>query len=158
MSFPKKIYTIEEIKKAKTLIDNGYKHQLKIKGILNFKKKVKKALRLIKIAKQHDFFRTYIRNIIEINGLTQLRESDATIWTNNYAIENSVDAASLFIQKAFLMKQYLEGKSYYGGIAEKKSIEKRIQFLQDLQIKSQIKEIQNECKRLLDLWNESFFP
>ncbi|NWF86954.1 hypothetical protein HXY32_04000 [Candidatus Bathyarchaeota archaeon] len=104
MEFPKRIYTNGEVKKAKELVDKGYKHRLRAKGSPDFKQKVKQALQLVKTAGCYDFLRTYIRSITEIDGLTQLREADAAIWTNKYAVENPVDAASLFVQKANNMK------------------------------------------------------
>jgi hypothetical protein len=155
LSFPTRIYTVEEVKKAKELLDKGYKHRLRVKGTPNFKQKVKQSLALVKTAGYYDFLRTYIRNIIEIDGLTQLRQADAAIWANTYAVENPVDAASLFIQKANHMKEYLEGKLYYGGTAEKRSVEKRIKFLEALKSKSKEKEIIEECERLLKFWSES---
>jgi len=155
LEFPKRVYTREEVQKAKEIIDKGYKHRLRVKGSLDFKQKVKQALRLVKTAGYYDFLRTYIRNIIEINGLTQLREAEASIWANEYAVENPVDAASLFVQKANHMKEYLEGKLYYGGEAEKRSVEKRIQFLEILKKKSREKAVKEECERFLNLWSES---
>lgn len=155
MEFPKRVYTYGEVKAAKELIDKGYKHRLIIRGSQAFKQKVKEALGLISIAGYYDFLRTYIRCITEIDGLTQLRESEATIWANKYAVENPVDAASLFVQKAHHMKEYLESKLYYGGKAEKRSIEKRIEFLEALKSKSNEKNVKEECERLLKFWNES---
>jgi len=155
LSFPKRIYTVEEVKKAKGLTDEGYKHHLRVKGSPGFKEKVKKSIALVKTARYYDFLRTYIRNIIEIDGLTQLREADAAIWANKYAVKNPADAASLFIQKASHMKEYLEGKLYYGGTAEKRSTEKRIEFLKTLKSRSREKEIIEECERLLTFWSES---
>lgn len=155
MSFPKRIYTIKEVKKAKELTDKGYKHRLRVKGSPDFRKKAKQALALIKTASYYGFLRTYVRNITEIDGLTQLREAEATIWANKYALENPVDAASLFIQKANHMKEYIEGKLYYGGTAEKRSVGKRIEFLERLKNKSKAKEIVEECERLLKFWSES---
>ena len=155
MEFPKRIYTGEEVKKAKELIDKGYKHRLKVKGSLNFKQKVRQSLMLVKIAGYYEFLRTYICRIEEIDGLTQLREADAAIWANKYAVESSVDAASVFVQKAYHMKKYLEGKLYYGGEAEKRSVEKRIEFLRVLKEKSRENGIKEECVRLLKLWDES---
>jgi len=155
LGFPKRIYTDEEVKTAKELIKKGYKHRLRVKGDPNFKQKAEQALRLVKIAGCYDFLRTYIRGVLEIDGLTQLRESEATIWANNYAVENPVDAASLFIQKANQMREYLEGKLYYGGTAEKRSVEKRIEFLEVLKRKSKEKEVRQECERLLTFWSES---
>jgi len=155
LEFPKRVYTYGEVKAAKELIDKGYKHRLIIRGSQAFKKKVKEALGLISIAGYYDFLRTYIRCITEIDGLTQLRESEATIWANKYAVENPVDAASLFVQKAHHMKEYLESKLYYGGKAEKRSVEKRIEFLEALKSKSNEKNVKEECERLLKFWNES---
>ena len=157
MEFPKRIYTGEEVKKAKELIDKGYKHRLKVKGSPIFKQKVSQALKLIKAVGYYDSLRTYIHSIIEIDGLTQLREAEAAIWANKYAVENPVDAASLFIQKSNHMKEYLEGKLYYGGEAEKRSVEKRIEFLKTLKKKSRKKEVKEECERLLSSWSESVF-
>jgi hypothetical protein len=157
LEFPKRIYTGEELKKAKELIDKGYKHRLKVKGSPIFKQKVSQALKLIKAVGYYDSLRTYIHSIIEIDGLTQLREAEAAIWANKYAVENPVDAASLFIQKSNHMKEYLEGKLYYGGEAEKRSVEKRIEFLKTLKKKSRKKEVKEECERLLSSWSESVF-
>ena len=156
MEFPERVYTKNEVKKAKELIDKGYKHRLTTKGTKEFKQKVRDALKLVKTAGYYDFLKTYIRSIIEIDGLTQLRESEAAIWANKYAVKNPVDAASFFIQKAYHMKEYLEGKLYYGGEAEKRSCEERIHFLEVLKKKTRKKEIKKECERLLNLWSESY--
>ena len=156
MEFPKRIYTEEEVKKARELIDKGHRHRLRIKGSSNFKQKVKESLKLLKTADYYEFLRTYIRRIVEIDGLTQLREADAAIWANKYAVENPVDAASVFVQKANHMKEYVESKLYYGGEAEKRSGQKRIDFLNVLESKSQEKKIINECEKLLKMWKESF--
>jgi len=155
MEFPKRVYTSEEVQKAKELVGSGYRHDLAIKGNPDFERKVQQALELVKAAGCYDFLRTYVRRIIEIDGLTQLHEADAEIWANKYAVENVVDAASLFVQKANHMKEYLEGKLYYGGTAEKRSVEKRIEFLKILKGKSKEKEVVAECERLLSLWKES---
>jgi hypothetical protein len=157
LEFPKRVYTDEEVKKAKELVDKGYKHRLRVKGSPNFTEKVKQALKLVKNAGYYEFLRTYIRRIIEIDGFTQLREAEAAIWANKYAVENPVDAASLFIQKANHMKEYIEGKLYFGGEAEKRSVEKRIEFLKALKRKSRKKKVRDECERLLSSWSESVF-
>ena len=157
MEFPKRIYTEEEVKKARELINKGYKHSLRIKGSSNFKQKVKESFRLLKIAGYYEFLRTYIRRIVEIDGLTQLREADAAIWTNKYAVENPVDAASVFVQKANHMREYIESKLYYGGEAEARSVKKRIGFLKVLKEKSEEKVVKEECERLLRSWSESVF-
>jgi hypothetical protein len=155
MEFPKRIYTGEEVKKAKELIDKGYRHRLSVKGSPIFKQKANQALKLIKTANYYEFLRTYIRRIVEIDGFTQLREAEAAIWANRYAVENPVDAASLFVQKANHMREYVEGKLYYGGEAEKRSVAKRIEFLKELKERSQENEVREECARLLTLWHES---
>lgn len=155
MEFPERVYTEKEHKTAKELIDKGYKHRLAVDGSLDFRQKVYRALELVKIAEYYEFLRTYIRKIIEIDGITQLRETEATIWANKFAVENPVDAASLFIQKAYHMKQYIDGEVYYGGASEKLTVEKRMEFLETLKTKSHEKEVVDECERLLQLWKES---
>ena len=155
MEFPERIYTDEEVKKARELIARGYRHRIRIRGSLTFRQKVRRALELVMTAGYIDFLRTYIRTIEEIDGLTQLRNADASIWANPYAVENSVDAASIFVQKAYSMSEYLELKHYYGGEAEKRSVEKRLEFLKTLKSKSQEEDVIAECERLLSLWRES---
>ena len=155
MEFPERVYTQKEVKTAREMVNNGYKHNLTVEGSPNFEKKVNETLELIKTAGYYEFFRTYIRKIMEIDGLTQLRETEVAIWANKFAVENPVDAASLFIQKAHHMKEYLEGEVYYGGNAETRSVEKRIQFLEVLKEKSQDESVKKECARLLKMWEES---
>ena len=155
MEFPERVYTTEEVKTAKELVDQGYKHDLRIEGETSFKEKVNEAIELIKIADYFEFLRAYIRKIMEIDGITQLRETEVAIWANKFAVENPVDAASLFIQKAYHMKEYLEGELYYGGNAEKRSVAKRVEFLQVLKDKSNDEDVKEECRRLLQLWKES---
>ena len=155
MEFPERIYTTDEHKKAKELIDKGYKHRLSVDGSLEFRQRVYRTLELVKVAGYYESLRTYIRNIIEIDGLTQLRETEAAIWANKFAVENPVDAASLFMQKSFQMKQYIDGEIYYGGISEKQSVEKRMEFLETLKAKSHEQEVRDECERLLQMWKES---
>ena len=155
MGFPERVYTTEEIKKAKELIDKGYKHRLRVKGSPSFKQKVMQALGLVKTAGYYALLSTYIRRIVEIDGFTQLREAEATIWANKFAVENPVDAASLFVQKANHMKEYLKGQLYFGGSAEKRSIKERIKFLEILKSRSKENEVREECERLLKMWSES---
>ena len=155
MDFPEKVYTETEHKRAKKLIDEGYKHELTVEGEPDFKQKVNRILELIKTAGYYDFFRTYIRQIKEIDGLTQLRETEVAIWANKFAVENAVDAASLFIQKAYHMKQYIDGELYYGGTSEKQTVEKRIDFLKALKNKADDNKVKEECERLLQMWAES---
>lgn len=157
MPYPERICTEEEIREAEKLVREGYKHRLRVKGSPEFKQKVREALKLVKTAGYYDFLRTYIRGIIEIDGFTQLRESEAVIWANKYAVANPIDAASLFIQKANHMKEYIEGKMYYGGEAERRSVEKRIEFIKTLKNKTRKRGVKEECERLLKSWNESVY-
>ncbi|MBS7607753.1 MAG: hypothetical protein QW734_00660 [Candidatus Bathyarchaeia archaeon] len=147
----------EEDVKRKKFTGKGCKRRLRVKGSSEFKQKVREALKLIKTAGYYDFLRTYIREISEIDGFTQLREAEAIIWANKYAVANPVDAASLFVQKANHMKEYLEGKMYFGGEAERRSVQKRIEFLEVLKAKSRKREIKEECERLLKSWAESVY-
>ncbi|KON31761.1 hypothetical protein AC478_02230 [miscellaneous Crenarchaeota group-1 archaeon SG8-32-3] len=155
MEFPERVYTKREVKTARELVNKGYKHNLTVEGSPNFEQKVNEALELVKTARYYELLRTYIRKIMEIDGLTQLRETEVEIWANKFAVENPVDAASLFIQKTNHMKEYLEGELYYGGNAEKRSVEKRIKFLEVLKEKSQDKSVKEECARLLQMWEDS---
>ncbi len=155
MKFPKRVYTEKEVKTARELVKKGYKHVLRVEGSSNFKQKVKRALKIVKIAGYYEFLRTFIRRIKEIDGITQLRETEAEMWANKFAVENPIDAASLFIQKANHMQEYLQGKMYYGGKAEKRSVEKRIKFLEVLKEKSRDENVKKECTRLLQMWEDS---
>jgi hypothetical protein len=155
LSFPERVYTAQEVKNAKTLVDQGYKHNLTVEGTPEFTQKVNRALELIKTAGYYDLLITYIRKILEIDGITQLRETEVAIWANKFAVDNPVDFASLLVQKAYQMKEYLEGELYYGGNAEKRTVAKRMEFLQVLEEKSSDASVKEECERLLDMWKES---
>jgi len=153
--FPRRIYTENEVKLARSLIEKGHRHRLSVVGNAVFKQKTKQAVALIKTAGYFDFFRTYIRKVRGIDGLTQLRQSEAGIWANEYAVKNPVDAASVFFQKANQMKEYLEGTTYYGGQAERRSDEKRIEFLEALSRKSKDQKTVAESQRLIKMWKDS---
>lgn len=153
--FPERVYTEEEHKAAKKLVDAGYRHNMSVTGNPNFAQKVREALELLKTAGYYEFVRTYLREITEIDGITQLRETEVAIWANKFAVENAVDFASLLVQKAHHMQEYLEGELYYGGNAEKRSIQKRIEFLDVLKNKSNNATVKDECERLLEMWRES---
>ncbi len=155
MDFPERVYTTEEVQTAKTLVDQGYKHNLTVEGTPDFTQKVNRALELIKTADYYDFLITYIRKILEIDGITQLRETEVALWVSKFSVENQVDAASLIIQKAYHMKEYLEGELYYGGNAEKRSVAKRMEFLEALKEKSNDPTVKEECERLLEMWRDS---
>jgi len=156
VEFPKRVYTEEEVQKAKEAIEKGYKHQLIIRGSPAFKKKLNEALSLVKLVDYYDFLSTYIRQIEEINGFSQLHEADAAIWATIPMLEDPVDAASYIVQKAQQMKDYVEGKLYY-GVGEMASIEKRIEFLEKLKKRSKNNEIKKRCEELLQKWADSTF-
>lgn len=155
MEFPERVYTASEVKEARELINKGYKHHLVVEGSQAFRQKVHRILELAKTADYYEFLRTYIKKIIEIDGLTQLRETEVAIWANKFAVENPVDGASLLVQKAYSMKEYLDGEVYYGGMAEKRSIEKRLEFLESLKNKAKDESVKTECERLLKMWEDS---
>jgi hypothetical protein len=155
VDFPVRVYTQEEHEQAKHLVDAGYKHQLSVEGDVDFKQKVNRSLELAKTAGCYEFLRTYLREIKEIDGLTQLRETEVAIWANKFAVENTVDFASLLVQKAYHMKEYLEGELYYGGASEKRTVQKRIEFLETLKGTTVNDAVKQECERLLEMWRES---
>ena len=157
MEFPKKIYTYEDISLARSLIEKGYRHRLKIVGSLNFEKKVNEAVDLIKTAGYYDLIRAYVKRIIEVDGFSQLREVDLEIWANTYTVKDPIEAASFFVQKAWQMKMHLEGKTYYDNIGEKEAVEKRLEFLETLAKKSEDSSIKERCRERLRLWDESKF-
>jgi hypothetical protein len=157
MKFPKRVYTAEEVKKAVYLIGKGYKHNLEVKGSPDFRNKVEEALKLIKTAEYYDFLRTYIRQIREIDGLSQLREAEVAIWANKYAIADPIEAAGFILQKAQQMKDFIEGRLYY-ETAEARAVRKRIEFLETLRDKSKDQAVKKGCEENLKRWTETTFP
>ena len=157
MKFPKRVYTVEEVKKARALIAKGYKHRLRVTGSPDFKRKVEEALKLIKTAKYHSFLRTYIRQIREIGGLSQLREAEVAIWANKYAVADPIEAAGFIIQKAQQMKDFIEGRLYY-ETAEVRAVKKRIEFLETLRERSKDQAVKKKCEENLKRWAEVMFP
>jgi len=155
--FPERVYTIEEVERARELIEEGYKHRLRIKGSPQFKQKVKESLDLIKTAQHYDFLRTYIKQIIEIEGFSQLRESEVAVWANKYALEEPIEGAGFLIQKAHQMKDYIEGRLYYDK-GEINAVRKRIRFLETLKKKSEDQTVKKKCEESLKRWTETPFP
>lgn len=154
MAFPKRVYTQEEVDKARELVQKGFKHNLMIRGSRGFKEKMGQVIELVKTADYYDFLRTYIREIIEIEGFSQLHESDVALWANTSMLDDLVNAASFVVQKAQQMKDYLEGRLYYGK-GEIASIEKRLEFLRVLETKTKSLEVQRRCEQLLKEWDET---
>lgn len=154
MEFPERVYTQEEVDKARELIRKGYKHALKIDGSPEFKDRMKQVIELIKTADYHEFLRAYIREIVEIEGFSQLHEADATIWANMSTLVDLVDAASYVVQKAQQMKDYIEGNLYY-GIGEMTAMEKRLEFIKTLETKTSNEVIRKRCEQLLKEWADT---
>jgi len=157
MDFPERVYTEEEVKKARSLIEKGYKHTLRVNGSPDFVAKVEEALQLIKTAGYYEFLRTYIRVIREITGLSQLREEEAAIWFNVKALDDPVDDAGFIIQKTQQMKDFIEGRLYY-ETAEIRAVNKRIEFLEKLRDKTEYPAIKSKCEEQLKRWTEQPFP
>lgn len=157
MRYPKRVYTVDEVQKARDLIKQGWKHRLRVKGSQEFRQKTKEAIRLVKTAGYYDFLRTYIREIGEIEGFSQLREAEVAIWANKEILIDPVDAASFLIQKAQQMKDFLENKPYYGGQGEINAVNKRLEFLETLKTKSRQQNIKKRCEELLKNWADSTF-
>ena len=157
MDFPERVYTKEEVKQARELIQNGYKHDLKTKGSPEFVAKIEKAMNLIKTAGYYDFLQTYVRVIREITGLSQLREEEAAIWFNVKALDDPIDDAGFIIQKTEQMKDFIEGRLYY-ETAEIRAVNKRIKFVEALRDKTDDEAIKKRCIENLKRWNEHPFP
>jgi len=156
LEFPERVFTEEEVRRAREIIEKGHKHRLRVKGSPEFKKDVKEALKLIKTAGYYNFLRTYIRQIVEIEGFSQLHESDSAIWANKPMLTDIVDAASYMVQKAQQMRDYIEGRLYY-GTGEATAMQKRVEFLGVLMKRSRNRDVKNRCDELLKKWSESRF-
>ncbi len=154
MDFPERVYTQEEVDKARELIRKGYKHALKIDGSPKFKDRMKQVIELIKKADYYEFLRAYIRKIVEIEGFSQLHEADATIWANMPMLVDLVDAASYVVQKAQQMKDYIEGNPYY-GTGEMTAMEKRLEFIKTLETKTNNEATRKRCAQLLKEWADT---
>lgn len=155
--FPERVYTEEEVEQARTYVNQGFKHRLTVKGNSEFRQRMKGALDLVKIAGYYDFLRTYIREIVEIEGFSQLREAEVAIWANPELLQDPVDAASFLVQKAQQMKDFLEDKQYYGGPGEISAVNKRLEFLKTLKDESKEPNIKRRCEEILKNYAESTF-
>lgn len=154
MEFPERVYTQEEVNRARELVRKGYKHTLSIRGSQLFKDEMEVVLELIRTADYYDFLRTYIRQIVEMEGFSQLHEADAAVWANLSTLVDPVDAASYIVQKAQQMRDYLEGNLYY-GTGEMVAIEKRLEFINALKTKSNSEKIRKRCEELLKKWADT---
>jgi len=145
------------VEQARAYAKQGWKHRLAITGKPDFKQKIKETLNLIKTAGYYDFLRTYIRDIVEIEGFSQLREAEVAIWANRELLRDPVDAASFFVQKVQQMKDFLEDKPYYSGSGELTAVNKRLEFLETLKNKSNEPNVKRRCEEILRSYAESTF-
>lgn len=152
--FPRRIYTVQEFAAARDALAEGHKHLLKVRGSDEFKVKVKEILALIKLAGYYDFLRTYIRQLSEIDGVSQLREAEATIWLNRFVVSNPFEGARFIIQKTEQMKAYLDGKLYYFG-GEMAAVNRSIAFLGELKEKIKSEDLRSRCDEVLKQWKEA---
>jgi len=159
MEFPERVFTEDEVKQARELIEKGHRHKLQVTGSQEFKKKITEVLDLIRTAGYYEILTTYIREIKEIEGFSQLHEADVVVWANMQILVDPVDAASFVVQKAFQMRDYIDGKLYYGA-GETAAIAKRLEFLAKLKEKAQSKEVKQRCDELLKQWEDTkmMFP
>ena len=157
MDFPERVYTKDEVKRARELIEQGYKHDLETKGSPEFVTRVNEALNLIEAAGYCDFVQTYIRTIREITGLSQLREEEAAIWFNVKALDDPINDAGFIIQKTQQMKDFIDGKLYY-ETGEIRAVNKRIEFVENLRDKTDDPDIKKRCEKNLKQWTEETFP
>ena len=149
--FPERVYTVKEIQLARKLIGENYKHRLKVVGSSVFGSRVEKIVSLMRIAGYYDFFRTYIRNVVEIDGIGQLREYEATIWANAHNVDDPVEGARFLVQKAYQMKNYLEGNPYH-EYGEVDAIQKSLEFLEELKKTCKDDDLRKRCEEALNLW------
>ncbi len=153
MEFPRRIYTVTEFMQARRCVEAGYKHRLRVVGSRGFKEKVERIKSLLRTTDYYDFLRTYIRCIKEIDGIGQLRETEATIWLNTYLVANPVEGARFLVQKTQQMKDYLEGRQYY-DTGEMAAVETSIDFLRELDGKRLSDDLKQLCHASLKQWTE----
>lgn len=151
MSFPERIYTLDEYRKAKVAIGKGHKHRLRIIGDVYFKDLVTRILDFVQVAEYEELLRTYIRQIRQIEGISQLRETDASIWMNTVTAKDSVEGARFVVQKMFQMKAYMEGKIWY-LLGESLAVKESLEFLRMLKERLKDPELRIRCDRVLDAW------
>jgi hypothetical protein len=151
MSFPKRVYTLDEYRKARAAIRNGHKHRLIIIGDNHFKDLVIRILDLVQTAGYEELLRTYIRQIRQIEGISQLREMDASIWMNTFVAQDSLEGARFVVQKMFQMKAYIEGRVWY-LLGESAAVTESLEFLRILRERLKDPELKTRCDRVINAW------
>ncbi|MFQ6076395.1 MAG: hypothetical protein ACE5Z5_09730 [Candidatus Bathyarchaeia archaeon] len=156
MEFPDNLSSQEERSAAKRLIEGGYRHEVEVVGRAGLKRKVVEAFEVLRLAGYYDFFRSYIRRVVEVEGLSQLREAEATLWISNVKVEEPVEAGRFFVQKAEQMRSYLEGLDTYLGVVERRTVMKSLEFLGALRDRVGDEDVRRRCGELLEEWAESY--
>jgi len=151
MNFPERIYTLDEFKEARAAIAEGHKHKLTITGDVSFKEHFDKLLGLIRSAGYEELLRTFIREIRQIEGISQLRETEATIWLNNLIAEDPIEGARFVVQKVLQMQAYIEGRSWY-ILGELPAIRGSVEFLRKLRERLKDPELKARCDRVIKEW------
>ena len=148
-AFPERLLTEEEIRRALELIRAGHRHEITIKGSEDFVRAVEGVLELVDTAGYGDLIRAYIRSVVQVEGFSQLRPEEAAVWLNMETLANPVLAASLLVQKALQMKNYLEGRPFYGHRCEMEVSRARYEFVRALKEKCRDERIRDLCDAIL---------
>jgi hypothetical protein len=151
LDFPERIYTRDELSMARKAIAEGHKHELVVTGEPVFKELVTKILELIDLTNYGELLRTYIREIHQIDGISQLRETDASIWLNTLITEDSIEAARFVVQKTFQMQAYIEGRAWY-ILGELPAVRSSVEFLRKLREQLKDSELKARCDREIEEW------
>jgi len=151
MDFPQRIYTLDELKEARAAIAAGYRHKLAIIGDASFKDMVAKILDLIDLAGYGELLRTYIREIRQIEGISQLRETEASIWLNELVAEDPIEGARFVVQKLLQMQAYIDGRSWY-ILGELPAVRGSIKFLRKLKRRLKDPALKARCDRVIREW------
>jgi hypothetical protein len=151
VNFPERIYTLDELKEARAAIASGYKHEVRVVGNPQFNNRVSMITELIKLAGYWELLKTFIREIRLTEGVSQLRETEASIWLNQMTLENPIEGARFIMQKVFQMQSYIEGKAWY-IMGELPAVKKSICFLKELRSRLQDTELKAKCSQILDEW------
>jgi len=151
MDFPERIYTLDEFMEARTAIAKGHKHKLAITGDDPFKGLVERIVDLIDLAGYGELLRTYIREIRQIGGISQLRETEASIWLNRLVAEDPIEGTRFVVQKVLQMQAYIEGRAWY-ILGELPAVRGSVEFLKKLREQLKDPELRTRCDRVIMEW------
>jgi hypothetical protein len=152
--FPSRVYTVEEFKAAREAVARGHRHRLRVIGSKGFKEKVKAILNLIELAGYMDLLKTYIREVKEVQGLSQLRETEVSVWLSGILASDPVEGARFLVQKTLQMKAYLEGQCWY-ILGELPAVRGSIEFLRKLSGRLSAKDrLKERCEEAVRMWTE----